>query len=229
MAMTQRQEIFDLVGGRVRMWRGVYNPTADAVWLGAALPAGVKTVLDVGIGTGGVALTAMYHNPDVIMTGIDIDDVRMGTCARNAELNGRDIELINADILSWHTDRTWDAVVTNPPYFDGTPASHNAHHNTDIRAWVRKCVARVRPRGYFLIIVDAAKLATVISAMTPTCGGIEILPLFGAGRGAERVIIRGRVGVKTGAILHPAFPMNYPPILRDGLTVAESLSKLGGK
>ena len=55
--MTQKQEIFTLMGGRVRFYRGRYNPTADAVWL-AAFGAGrpVKTVLDVGVGTGGAAL-----------------------------------------------------------------------------------------------------------------------------------------------------------------------------
>ncbi len=227
--MTQKQDIFDLVGGRVKMYRGVYNPTADAVWLGAAVPAGMRTVLDVGVGTGGVAFTLMLHNPNAIVTGIDIDDVRLDTCMKNAVLNNREIELINTDIMTWRTNRTWDVVVTNPPYFNGTPASHNAHHNADINMWIRRCVARVRPRGYILTIVDATQLAAVISAMTPTCGDINILPLFGSGRVAERVIVRGRVGVKTGTTLHPAFPMNFPPVLRDGLTVAQSLSTLGGK
>ncbi len=228
MAMKQRQEIFDLVGGRVRMYRGVYNPTADAVWLGASIPTGVKTLLDVGIGTGGVALTALVHLPDMCVTGIDVDDARLASCAENATLNGRNIELINADIMSWRTSRTFDVVVTNPPYFRGTPAAHNAHHNADIGAWMRRCVARVRPRGYILTIVDATQLATVISAITPVCGDINIWPLFGSGHTAERVIIRGRVGVRTGSTLHPAMPMNYPPVLRDGLTVAKSLTKIGG-
>ncbi len=53
------------MGGRVRMRRGFYNPTSDAVWLAAmAADTPAKTVLDVGIGTGGAALCLAANRPD---------------------------------------------------------------------------------------------------------------------------------------------------------------------
>lgn len=225
--MAQKQEIFTLMGGRVRIHRGNYNPTSDAVWLAAmAGDIRAKTILDVGIGTGGVSLCILAHNPTATVTGIDTSKQMLTECAKNAELNNRTIELIQADITSMRTARTFDLVMSNPPYFKGTPAKHNAHHNADLGLWTRKCVARVKPRGYFCTIIDAASMTTVISEMTRVCGDIYIMPLFGRAHTAERVILRGRVGTRGGAFLHSGLPMNCDAVLRDGLTIDAALSRL---
>jgi tRNA1(Val) A37 N6-methylase TrmN6 len=227
--MNIKQEIFTLVGGRVKMRRGHYNPTSDAVWLVAFAPSGAKTVLDVGIGSGGVSLCLLAHNPDAQITGIDTSDEMLDACRNNAELNGANIELINADINTWRTTRTFDLVITNPPYFNGTPARHNAHHNADLGMWVARCIARVRPMGTFCIITDATTVARVVAEMSKKLGDIIIFPLFGARNVAERVLISGRLGSRGISVMHRGLPMNYEPVLRDGLTIADTLSKLSQK
>ncbi len=227
IGMSEKQEIFTLMGGRVRMRRGIYNPTSDAVWLAAFAPTkGILDVLDVGIGSGGVALCLMANNPGVRVVGLDISNDMLGAVADNAALNGQKLELINADILTWRTDRTFDLVVSNPPYFRGTPARHNAHHNADLKTWIKRCIARTKPYGYFCVITDALTVDTIISAMADVCGDINIFPLFGARDTAERVLVRGRVGSKGGAVIHSGLPMNYEPVLRDGLTIEQALSKV---
>ncbi len=225
--MAQKQDIFTLMGGRVRLWRGRYNPTSDAVWLAAmAADTHAQTVLEVGIGTGGAALCLMANNQDAVVTGLDISPEMLVECGANAELNGRAIELIKADITTWRTNRTFDLVITNPPYFKGTPAKHNAHHNADLGLWTRKCLARVKPRGTFVIIVDAGTSATIIAQMTEKCGDIEIMPLFGARKTAERVLLRGRLGTRGPTLIHAGLSMNTEAVLRDGLTIAAALSTL---
>ena len=224
--MNIKQEIFTLVGGRVKMRRGHYNPTSDAVWLAAFAPRGVKSALDVGVGTGGVSLCLLAHSPDTHITGIDTSDKMLSACRENAELNGANIELINADINTWRTTRTFDLVITNPPYFNGTPAKHNAHHNVDLGTWVARCIARVRPMGTFCIITDATTIACVIAEMSKKLGDITILPLFGARNVAERVLISGRLGSRGISVMNRGLPMNYEPVLRDGLTITDVLSKL---
>lgn len=218
IAMVQKQDIFDLIGGKVRFFRGIYNPTADAVFLAAFAPD-AKTVLDVGIGSGGVALCYIVHHPDAVITGLDVSESMLDAAAQNTVLNNRSVEIIHSDIFSWSTNRTFDLVITNPPYFQGTPAKHNAHHNVDIKTWVTKCMARVKPRGYFCTIIDALALSDVISALNPTFGDITILPLYGSKQTAERVLVRARLGVKGGTVLHSGLSMNDPSILRDGLTI----------
>lgn len=224
--MNTKQEFFTLMGGRVKMHRGFYNPTSDAVWLAAFAPTNIKTVLDVGIGSGGVSLCVLANNPDAKITGIDISEQMLGECDTNAKLNGADIELINADITTWKSDRTFDLVITNPPYFNGTPAHHNAHHNADLRTWVARCIARVRPMGTFCIITDATTTAMVISEMSKKLGDINILPLFGAKNTAERVLISGRLGTRGVSVLHRGISMNCDAILRDGLTIADTLTTI---
>lgn len=229
MPMKIKQENFTLMSGRVTMRRGHYNPTSDAVWLAAIAPRGVQTVLDVGIGSGGVSLCLWANNPDVKITGIDVSPQMLDACRINAELNNVNIELLNADVTQWRTNRTFDLVVTNPPYFSGTPARHNAHHNADLDVWVSRCIARVRPMGTFCIITDATTVPTVMSAMARRLGDITVVPLFGARDTAERVLLSGRLGTRGVARIHRGFSMNYEPVLRDGLTIADILTTLGQK
>lgn len=225
--MAQKQANFTLIGGRVQMTRGPYAPTSDAVWLASVAWPRVKSVLDVGVGTGAVSLCLMTHNPNAVVTGIDISEEMLATCAKNAELNGREIKLICADITTFRTAETFDLVLTNPPYFRGTPAKHNAHHNADIKTWTRKCAARVKPRGHIGLIVDVAVMADVIEVINHAFGDITIYPLVGAGGATERVIIRARCGVRGGARIMPPISMNTDAVLRDGLTIDDALSKLG--
>lgn len=227
--MNSKQDIFTLIGGRIKMRRGMYNPTSDAVWLAAFAPHNAYSILDAGIGSGGVSLCIFANNPNAKITGIDTSEEMLHSCKDNADLNNVNIDLIKADITTWHTDKTFDLVVTNPPYFYGTPAKHNAHHNTNLPLWISKCISRVRPMGTFCIITDAATIGTVISEMSKKLGDITILPLFGAKNTAERVLISGRLGTKGISKIYQGLPMNYEPVLRDGLTIYDILSKLDQK
>ena len=218
--MPEKQANFTLLNGRVVMKRSVYNPTSDAVWLAAAAPIKAKNILDVGIGTGGVSLCLMTRNSSACYTGIDISQEMLDICKENMDLNDRKINLIKADILNWSVSETFDLVVTNPPYFSGTPANHNAHHGADIELWVKNSAARVRPMGYFCIISDVLVVDTVISALKAKhFGNIQIFPLFSNKNTAERVIIRAKQGVKTGAKIYNGINMNNESILRSGLTI----------
>ena len=230
--MSEKQAIFTLLNGRVKMIRSIYNPTSDAVWLASFVPLNkkIKTVLDVGIGTGGVSLCLMTHIQNIIITGIDISDKMLEICRKNIELNDKNISLINQDFFEWSTTDRFDLVITNPPYFSGTPAKHNAHHNIDIKKWIKKSCARVAPNGYLCTIVDAPCADKVISCLCDKhFGDIQIFPLFGAKNISERVLIRAKNGAKTGSTFYCGTSMNNDVILRDGLTIDALLSTLGTK
>ena len=229
--MAKKQAIFTLVGGRVKIMRGIYNPTSDAVWLAAfASDVRAKSVLDVGVGTGGAILCLLSHKSDIkTAVGIDISQQMLDECAKNTELNKQNIELINADIMSWRTNRTFDMVITNPPYFKGTPAHHNAHHNVDIKNWVKRATARVKPHGTICTIVDSAVIADVVGVLSERCGDVTIFPLFSKKSTAERVLISARVGTSGITKIYRGLDMNCDLVLRDGLTIADTLSKLDQK
>lgn len=225
--MTEKQENFTLLNGKVIFERGLYNPTSDAVWLAAYAPEKIKSVLDAGIGTGGVSLCLLTHNQKAAITGIDISDDMLSACKRNCELNNQNIELLKQDIYSWSTTKTFDLVITNPPYFQGTPAKHNAHHNANIDDWIKNCIARVKPGGYFCIISDTLIAHKIIYNLEHKhFGDIQILPLFGSKNSAERVLIRAKQGVKTGTTLFQGLSMNDDRILRTGLTIDKLFTTL---
>ncbi len=228
--MSEKQGNFTLLNGRVIMKHGIYNPTSDAVWLAAYAPNTSKTVLDVGIGTGGVSLCLMTHNPNANYTGIDISQEMLNACKENAELNNKQINLINANILDWSTTETFDLVITNPPYFNGTPANHHAHHGIDIAKWVKHSAARVKPSGHFCIISDAKTTDNIISALkSKNFGDIQIFPLFSNKNTAERVLIRAKQGVKTGSMIYSGTNMNNESILRSGLTIDMLLANISAQ
>ena len=226
--MAEKQEKFTLLNGRVVMKRGVYNPTSDAVWLAAYAPNTAKKILDVGIGTGGVALCLLTRNPDAQITGLDISDEMLDGCRKNMELNARSINLVNADILNWSTTETFDLVVTNPPYFMGAAGNKkNAHHATDIARWIKRSVARVKPGGHFCMIVDSLLADIAVSILVDKhFGNIQIFPLFSNKNHAERVLIRAKQGVRTGCRIYSGTNMNNESILRSGLTIDEWLAKI---
>lgn len=220
--MKEKQDIFTIMGGRVKMYRGTYNPTSDAVWLAAFIEGAPKTVLDVGTGSGAVALCLMARIPNIKMTAIDISPDMLNTARKNFALNNQSAEFINTDIMTWRTNKTFDLVITNPPYFNGTPAAHNAHHNADLSQWTRRCIARVKPGGTFATIVDASKTPSVISVMAHHCGDFRILPLFSNENVAERVLLSARMDRGHGtAKMFDKLQMNDPRILMDGKSIAE--------
>ncbi len=225
--MTKKQENFTLLGGRIVMAPSLYNPTSDAVWLAAFAPMGVKTVLDVGIGTGAVSLCLLNHIPDAQITGIDVSPEMLDACKKNIELNNKQIKLLNEDITKWSTPENYDLVITNPPYFQGTPAQHNAHHNADISQWTKKSLARVKPNGYFCTIIDAQLVDRVIAVLYDKhMGDVKILPLFSGKNTAERILVRAKKCVRSGATYYKGLSMNDDAILRSGLTVEALLNSL---
>lgn len=222
--MKQKQEIFTMLGGRVNFIRGDYNATSDAAWLAAFAKNLGNNVLDVGIGTGGVSLCLLHWNPGIKITGLDISDIMLGECEKNAKLNNQSIELIKSDILNWRTNRTFDSVVSNPPYFKGTGKKNaeNTHHNADLYAWTSACMRRVRPRGYIYLIIDASQIPEVIAALVSgKAGEIELAPLLGKAQFAERILISARLGVKSPAKIYNPIFMDDKRILQGGLTISE--------
>lgn len=228
--MPEKQENFTLLDGRIIMKRSIYNPTSDAVWLAAyAASIKAKKILDVGIGTGGVSLCLLYKNPNAQITGIDISSKMLDACKANIELNDQHITLVNADILSWSTSETFDLVVTNPPYFMCDSNKPDAHHThiTNILHWIKRSAARVKPGGWFCMISDALLTDTAISVLkSQHFGNIQLFPLFSKKFFAERVLIRAKQGVKTGAKVYSGTNMNNESILRSGLTIDEWLATL---
>lgn len=80
----------------------------------AELPGDAR-VLDVGTGSGAVALALADERPDLRVTGSDASPEALEVARSNAERLGLEVEWAQADLLEGLAG-PWDAVVGNPPY-----------------------------------------------------------------------------------------------------------------
>lgn len=75
-------------------------------------------ILDVGTGSGCIALALKAGAPKAVVQGVDISDEALQTAKANARLNKLEVEFSKADILNWK-EYSWtvqNVIVSNPPY-----------------------------------------------------------------------------------------------------------------
>ncbi len=80
----------------------------------AELPAGAR-VLDVGTGSGAVALALVDERPDLRVAGSDLSEDALALARANGERLGLHVEWLHADLLAGIPDE-YDAILSNPPY-----------------------------------------------------------------------------------------------------------------
>ena len=80
----------------------------------AQLPAGAR-VLDVGTGSGAVALALADERPDLRVAGSDLSENALALARANGERLGLRVDWLHADLLAGLPD-AYDAILSNPPY-----------------------------------------------------------------------------------------------------------------
>jgi tRNA1Val (adenine37-N6)-methyltransferase len=105
----------------IRQDRCAMKVGTDGTLLGAwaKAPAGPCRVLDIGTGTGLIALMMAQRFPEAEIVGIDIDPMAVEQARENTmESPFADrISILEADVLSMESVLLYDAIVSNPPYF----------------------------------------------------------------------------------------------------------------
>lgn len=110
----------------VRQDRCAMKVGTDGVLLGAwACTPGVARVLDIGTGTGLLALIAAQRAPQAMVQAVEIDPAAAQQAAANAQASpwGGRIQVHAADIRHWRPSARFDLVLCNPPFYKGHQAS----------------------------------------------------------------------------------------------------------
>ncbi len=130
----------------------------DGVLLGALADGGGR-ILDIGTGTGLVALMMAQRFPLSQITGMDIDDGAVIQAKRNVELSpfSNRVNVVQADFNTYNTEIKYDSITCNPPYFE----------NGALCPDEQRCVARHASSLPFSTLVSkAAQLLTVNGTMS---------------------------------------------------------------
>ncbi len=144
---------------------------------GAAEPR----VLDVGTGSGAIALAIAHEHPGARVTGIDVSRDALALARENASRTSVDVELVAHDLFDGFPAGPWDLVVSNPPY---VPSAEVAGLAPEVAEW----------EPVAAIVADGQTEAVVHGAVTELLpGGALVLETHWTGA-AETTALLNTVG-----------------------------------
>ena len=75
-------------------------------------------ILDIGTGSGCIAVTLALEVPDAQVQAWDISETALQVAKENAKAWQASVDFILRDVLTWEPKEqaTWDVIVSNPPY-----------------------------------------------------------------------------------------------------------------
>lgn len=140
----------------------------DGILLGAWAPvAGVKRILDIGTGSGLIALMLAQRANEALIDAVEMDPDAASQAAENAQASpwaGR-IHIHQADFLTWTPDAShrYDLIVSNPPFYDkgvecGSSQRELARYNTSLEheALLRCAAQLITEEGCFCVVLPEA-------------------------------------------------------------------------
>jgi release factor glutamine methyltransferase len=167
------------------------------VEVGLSLPFGAS-VVDVGTGSGAVALALASERPDLCVWGTDVDPGALVVARGNGFHLGMGVEFVQADLLSG-LSRSFDAVLANLPYvaagadlppdvarYEPAGALFAGEDGLDV---IRRLVAQVSEVPVVALEVGFDQAAAVAALLAPCTDSIEIVPDLA---GHERVVVGRR-------------------------------------
>lgn len=109
--------VAEFCGLHFHVEKGVLIPRVETEELVAlAVEKHPKRVLDVGTGSGCIAVAVSKLSAGTKVTALDVSEEALSIARRNAESNGVEVEFQRCDILQEEVGGRYDMIVSNPPY-----------------------------------------------------------------------------------------------------------------
>lgn len=109
----------EFYGRRFAVRKGVLVPrqeTETVVELALRHARPGAKVLDLGTGSGCIAVTLKLERPDLRVVALDKEESALEIARENAEALGAEIDFQRGDFLTMEPEERFDLVVSNPPY-----------------------------------------------------------------------------------------------------------------
>jgi len=129
-------------------------------------PDQAMEVLDLGTGSGCIAVTLALERPLARVTAVDRSPAALAIAQRNADILNARVELLTSDWFAALADRRFDLIVSNPPYiavsdphlargdvrFEPLSALAAGHDGlADLRLLTAAACAHLKPGGTLLL------------------------------------------------------------------------------
>ena len=111
----------------------------DACVLGAFADVSGSAILDIGTGTGLLALMAAQRNPTARVDAVELDDAAFGQATGNVANSpfADRVQVWHRAVQEYRTEKQYDRILTNPPFFVNSlrspdAAANRAHHADEL-------------------------------------------------------------------------------------------------
>ncbi len=113
----------------IRQTHAALKVGTDALLLGSiAQFTNPQTILDIGTGTGVLALMCAQRFPEATIEAVELDEQACIDAAHNFSSSpfAHRLSLIQCDIKLFQSDKHFDGIICNPPYFENSQLSTDA-------------------------------------------------------------------------------------------------------
>ena len=169
-------------------------------------------VLDLGTGSGAIALAIAHLQPEALVTAVDFSDKALQVAKANADLLAiENVQFIQSNWFDALGHQSFDVIVSNPPYIEEQDAhldqgdlrfepksalTSGADGLDDIKKILNECLVYLKPQAWMMLEHGYHQAEAVQNLMAET-GLVEIETIKDLG-GNDRVTI-GKNGLVVSA------------------------------
>lgn len=158
-------------------------------------------VLDLGTGSGAIALAIAKNRPQSLVLAVDASHTALQVAKHNADrLNISNVQFVLSDWFSALEDQRFEMIVSNPPYIEAddphlaqgdlrfepvTALASGIDGLDDIRSIVEQCLTHLKPQGW-LMLEHGYNQAEAVSDLMSAVGLVDVATIKDLG-GNNRV------------------------------------------
>ena len=134
----------------------------------------VSNLLDIGAGTGLLSLQIAQKTTATI-DSVEIDEAAFEQAGQNFDNApwGERLTILNIDVLDYISEKKYDCIISNPPFFEGDLKSDNTKKNAakhDTALTLEQLLGvidqHLAPKGYFAVLLPYQRVDYFISIAT---------------------------------------------------------------